>query len=52
MTDDEVGMKVTAIVTKMMTAGFDEDGKLNFEEFEKNLGAGLVKKMNVLLYFL
>jgi len=38
MTDDEEeDMEVTAIVTKMMTAGLDEDGKLNFEEFEKIL---------------
>merc|ERR1711872_888351 len=38
MTDDEEeDMEVTAIVTKMMTAGLDEDGKLNFEEFKKIL---------------
>merc|ERR1712142_719867 len=37
MTDDEEeDTEVTAIVTKMMTAGLDEDGKLNFEEFKKS----------------
>ena len=35
--DEEEDVEVMAIVTKLMTAGFDEDGKLNFEEFEKIL---------------
>merc|ERR1711915_85833 len=33
--DEEEDMEVMAIVTKMTTAGFDEDGKVNFEEFKK-----------------
>jgi len=35
--DEEEDVEVMAIVTKLMTAGFDEGGKLNFEEFEKIL---------------
>jgi len=35
--DEEEDVELMAIVTKLMTAGFDEDGKLNFEEFEKIL---------------
>jgi len=35
--DEEEDMEVMEIVTKLMTAGFDEDGKLNFEDFENIL---------------
>merc|ERR1711915_31979 len=35
--DEEEDIELMAILTKLMSAGFDEDGKLNFEEFEKIL---------------